>query len=672
MLHRFEVLLSIFIFCVALSAQEQPVFSGGGGKSMNATVLATGDFNKDGLPDIAAASFNNDVDSVGISFNQGNFQFADPVYNPVTGHTASIMVADVNGDSWPDILAASYQQGTVSVLLNNGNGTFRAGVVNATTYPINRAVTADFNRDGKADIATNECSSTSCYIGIYLGTGTGTFAPRSLIDKGGLGSGIQAGDFNRDGNIDVASMRADFKLLVWFGGGNGSFGSPFIASLTDHSSSTSASNVRDLVVGDFTGDGVPDIATNAPNACGSACGENWITIFKSDGAGGFTKINEFSMGPPASGNIRVGDLNNDLKQDIITEGPDHFGGGADVVLGRGDGTFADSPFLPTPDELNDLQIRDMDNDGKEDLIYSQWYSPSFGVARNAGTTVNCATPSSSALRASICSPSGTSSASPMIVKAAGNAPTSVKRMEVWVDGAKKSESYDDQIATTVALNAGSHTLTVVTIDIMDQFSKTTKTVTVGSTSGACPYNGGLNVCSPSEGSTTTSPVRVSASAQSDPRITGMRVYVDNVSAFNTTASQFVTDISMSTGGHTLVIKSWDATGRTMSTTRHVTVSSSTGGSCSTPSVTPSVNICTPTEGSTVSSNVHITAKARWDGKILSGARVYVDNVSVWSSGGPASSVDTTVTLGAGTHTMVVKFWESGGTSISATRRFTVQ
>src|SRR5207237_3348069 len=116
-------------------------------------MMGTGDLNKDGLPDIAVGSATDTQKSVAVLMNQGNFQFTDPVLYPVAGYVASVDIADVNGDGWPDVVVSHFDVPAISILLNRGDGTLQVGPVLTTSYNVvDRSVMADFNRDGKADI----------------------------------------------------------------------------------------------------------------------------------------------------------------------------------------------------------------------------------------------------------------------------------------------------------------------------------------------------------------------------------------------------------------------------------------------------------------------------------------------------------------------------------------
>jgi hypothetical protein len=215
------------------------------------TSLALADFNGDGNLELVAAAKSgavyviSDLRSIAISYPV-------PVQTlnvPATGGPSWAAVGDFNGDGKPDIVVASglayMPEGSVSVLLNNGNGTFGA----AQTYTVGGAPTSvavgDFNRDGKLDIVTANSNST---MSVLLNNGDGTFGPAQNDGIGGPGNSVAVGDFDHDGYLDVVTTGTELDVL--WGNGTGAFGAYQKVGPAGSS----------VVAADFNGDGFPDLA----------------------------------------------------------------------------------------------------------------------------------------------------------------------------------------------------------------------------------------------------------------------------------------------------------------------------------------------------------------------------------------------------------------------------
>ena len=157
---------------------------------------------------------------------------------------------------------------------------------------------------------------------------------------------------------------------------------------------------------------------------------------------------------------------------------------------------------------------------------------------------------------------------------------------------------------------------------------------------------GVTISSPTNGATVASPVHVVASASSSNPITSMRIYVDNVSVYSNSSNRIDTSISMATGSHVLVVQAWDSKGIVFKSQITITVKPPGG-----------VTISSPTNGATVASPVHVVASASSSNPITAMA-IYVDNVSVYTNS--SNSIDTLVTMAAGSHTVLVQAWDSTG------------
>ncbi len=218
--------------------------------------LATADFNGDGKPDIAVADNGTSQVSVLLNSGTGTFPSHAEYSLPSGAGPEAIAAADVNGDGKPDIAVADNGTSQVSVLLNSGTGTFPSHV--DTTLPIGAApdgiVLADFNGDGKKDIATADAGTSQASV--LLNSGTGTFPSHTeyALPTSASPSWVVAGDFNADGAQDLAFSDLGLnEVSVLAGSGTGTF--------TLQGPYTVGTSPYAVAAGDFNGDGRPDLAT---------------------------------------------------------------------------------------------------------------------------------------------------------------------------------------------------------------------------------------------------------------------------------------------------------------------------------------------------------------------------------------------------------------------------
>src|SRR5438034_911093 len=182
----------------------------------NPASVAAGDFNRDGVLDLATANYGSNNVSVLLGNGDGTFQpartFATAGFNPVT-----VAVGDFNGDGRPDLAVTNGANttsgavpGNLAVLLGNGDGTFQAArTIDVGITPAFVAV-RDVNGDGRPDLAVANFRSNDASV--LLGNGDGTFqAPRNF-DTGTGPLSIAVGDVNSDGQADLAVANFDFNI----------------------------------------------------------------------------------------------------------------------------------------------------------------------------------------------------------------------------------------------------------------------------------------------------------------------------------------------------------------------------------------------------------------------------------------------------------------------------
>jgi len=270
-----------------LSAQFQPHVDYATGTGPFS--VAVGDFNGDGKLDLAVTNSASNTVSVLLGKGDGTFQ---PHVDYATGNRpTSVVVADFRGIGKLDLAITNSADNTVSILLGNGDGTFQPHVDYATG-DINPQwlVAADFNRDGKLDIATANYGPnyTNGTVSIFLGNGDGTFQPAKDYAAGVNPFGVMTGDFNHDGIPDLAVVdnNGSWGVSILLGNGDGSFQPPV--------NYATGQNPRVGVVADFNGDGNLDLAIGN-------CIDNDVSILLGDGEGHFSTPVNYSTGAYVQG-----------------------------------------------------------------------------------------------------------------------------------------------------------------------------------------------------------------------------------------------------------------------------------------------------------------------------------------------------------------------------------
>jgi hypothetical protein len=343
--------------------------------------VVAGDFNGDGRADVALAT----PAGLSVLLVNGDGTLQSPLNvqlppSPVLSYPANItfnfatrhlVIADFNGDGKLDL--AEGNSGVV--LLGRGDGTFEAPLSYGVLGPL---AVGDLNRDGKPDLAIKKDRGS---VSILLGNGDGTFQPEvTSTATSGLGGGVVIADFNGDGRLDLAVggyIWGNSGFAILLGNGDGTFKQSFSSPPCDSICSGAAG--YPLAVGDFNGDGIPDLV--------SSFGFGWVRaeVFLGNGDGTFRSGQTFPFLGEDISCFVVADLNGDGTLDIIAG----YGGMAldgdysavDVLLGNGDGTFR-SAWVNTGERPSSVAVGDFDGDGKPDLAVANENSDNLSVLLN--------------------------------------------------------------------------------------------------------------------------------------------------------------------------------------------------------------------------------------------------------------------------------------------------
>ena len=255
----------------------------------------------------------------------------------------------------------------------------------------------------------------------------------------------------------------------------------------------------------------------------------------------------------------------------------------------------------------------------------------------------------------VCSPAaGTTVSSPIRIVAGTTNSSGVIAMAVYIDSVLAYKANVSAVNQNLAVSAGIHNLTIQSWDNVGRIIKESLQFTVIACT-ASTVDPSITVCSPQNGATVSSPVHFVALTTNSAGITGMKIYVDSIGVFTTTANSIDTSLAMPAGMHKLTVQSWDKAGRVIINSLQITVSG--GGSCTASTVDPSITICNPANNTTVSSPVHIVALTT-NSAGITGMKIYVDSIGIYTT--TANMIDTSLAISAGTHNLTVQSWDKAG------------
>ena len=366
------------------SPQVYPAVGGG----FNPVVVA--DLNGDGKPDIVAANLYSPGDtahsSLTVLLNTGGSFSELPTAKLPFYDISNIVAADFDSDGRMDLATSGYYSKT-EILFGNGNGTFNTltPVRYATNSDTGLAV-ADMNEDGKPDlIVGGSASGLDNEADILLNDGTGSFQMTSYPLGGWAQGSTIAGDFNGDGHTDALVVSScsessffgdhcpDGTLGLLLGNGDGTTRAATILSAPPGVASARAG----VIATDLNGDGAKDLIEIA-NGTGGA---GMITVYLGKGGGTFGAPTSTSTGAEDTSSAVIGDFNQDGKTDVVVlhhcVDSSCQSGAVSVLLGNGDGTFQRPTVYPTNGVFSfGIAAGDMNGDGHLDLAVANQYADS--------------------------------------------------------------------------------------------------------------------------------------------------------------------------------------------------------------------------------------------------------------------------------------------------------
>jgi hypothetical protein len=546
----------------------------------------------------------------------------------VAQSTSGIAVSahdDFNNDGREDIVSGN------QLYLSNGDGTYAAPI----PLPASVKAIGDFNQDGKLDFVSFPQTSSSLGVSVYLGNGNGTFqSPKTAIATAPYL--LAVADMNHDGKTDLIAVTETSTgsgypttIQIWLSNGEGTFTKGQSITTMNPNPTDSAVEITQVIAGDFDGDGKPDIALIY-----NFIGETTVQVFYGDGAGHLGS-SSYITDPNGSIDLPISaaDVNNDGRSDLIapanTTGP-RYGDltplpKLSLFTGNANRTMSYKAIATTQcPESGDVAVlpavADFNGDGINDLVFAE-----SSCSQSSANTSIVFRPGES---------SGSFGAESTISQVIGqtSAPYAVRTTA----GTKPD------IIFTEASGSSGTALFLLT------------NTSTGSFPG-CGLSGiaeGVQICSP--GTSAASPVKFSVAAAGPTPMRTAAVWVDGKKVAEQLTHAFSnysfldTSLSLAAGSHAVTVfgTGWDNTLQKKSFTLTVT----SAASCSAPA-SPGVHVCAPAGGTTITSPVRIQAASTITGK-LARMEVWVDGVKKYTET-TSTSLNTTLSLGAGTHRFTV-------------------
>ena len=329
--------------------------------------VVTLDLDADGDADLAVANWNSA--NVSILKNNGAGTFSAAVnYNTDSSGPRSVFAADLDNDGDVDLAVAnSFSLGgnKVSILKNNGDGTFTTSVNYGVGFNPTSVFAIDLDRDGDSDLAVANYGSNT--VSILNNNGNGTFSAAVNYGVGAAPYSVVAADLDGDGDADLAVANSGSgSVSILKNAGNGTF-----AAAGTYPVGTSPFSV---VVTDLDGDGDVDLAVVNNGSAN-------VSILKNNGNGTFAVAVNYTVGSGPS-SVAAADLDGDGDADLAVAGGYGGRGPVSILENAGNGTFAVAVSYGVSASTDSVVAADLDGDGDADLAVANMLNGTVSILIN--------------------------------------------------------------------------------------------------------------------------------------------------------------------------------------------------------------------------------------------------------------------------------------------------
>ncbi|MGD0094272.1 MAG: VCBS repeat-containing protein [Planctomycetota bacterium] len=450
--------------------------------------------------------------------------------------------ADFNNDGIDD-LATANGDGTVTVLLGKGDGTFRRLDASAGQSLLDLVAT-DLNHDGHIDlVALNQATASTVNLVVLLGNGDGTFQPPRTVVLPQTPRSLTVADFDGDGNVDVAvgwntlgvatPPPSVSHVTIFYGDGSGGFARQQqidnVGYPAQVAQGESSYLLTQIAAADMNRDGRPDLVF--VQCCGGFDVEmGAVYMLQNNGGGSFANVQLSLFSVPRG--VTLADVDQDGFQDLLLpySGCHTPCSGFLYARNHQDGTLQAPVNLPQPantyqnEDAYSVTAADVNNDGLKDIITSIQYYP------NTGSPVYAVAINKQSANGSF--------GAPVLIKVDSPGLSSLLWGDFNRDGRADIAGVNQNGFVTVLLN------------------------TTASAGKCAPSSGNdtVHVCVPAANGSATSPVRFLATPHATLHVQAMKIYVDGAASFLTLDDRLSALVQIAAGTHKITTKAWTATG----------------------------------------------------------------------------------------------------------------